>query len=190
MAEIPPNQGSKTLKVVLFVALGLVGLCVVCGVGSWFLFGRQIAGLAMPVVELQGAVNQKYGNSASFELAGTSPEDFTLALGIPGERTPEETAAAQDWLWTTYAKAFSAGGFPVRRLAVGTPRGSGKVRWDEADEVAVEDVIARTNTPAPPVNELLAEEMKGNGVKVRIGSKDDDASGGDQGGEQKQTDER
>lgn len=159
MAEIPPTQGSKALKIVLIVAAILVGLCAVCSAGMWFMGGKDIWNLTMPFAGLQTAATAKYPQGAGVTVTGDSPETFTLALGVKDGVKPEELAEAQDWLWKEYAKAFSEGGFPVKRLAVGKLGGGSNVTWTEDGEIDVEAVAARTGVPAPPVNEFLAKQM-------------------------------
>lgn len=159
MAEIPPTQGSKALKIVLIVAAILVGLCAVCVAGAWFMGGKAVWRLAMPFAGLQSAAAAKYPQGAGITMTGDSPETLTLALGVKNGVKPEELAEAQDWLWKEYAKAFSDGGLPVKRIAVGKWGGGSNVTWTDDGEIAIEAVAARTGVPAPAVDEFLATQM-------------------------------
>ncbi len=182
MAEIPPAQGSKAIKIVLIVAAILLGLCAVCSAGLWFMGGKDIWNLTMPFAGLQAAANAKYPQGAGITMTGDSPETFTLALGVKDGVKPEELAAAQDWFWTEYAKAFADGGFPVKRLAVGKWGGGSNVTWNDDAVVDVEVLAARTGVPVPPVNQFLAEKLAEAGasgrVKINVGG---DAAGKDDG---------
>jgi hypothetical protein len=150
-----PSTASKTLKIVLWIVLGITGLCALC-CAAVFLFSkdaRQGVAVAWRHASFIQAVHKAYG--AGTQVSHThrldeSGRESILAIGIPGF-DPEKAAAEQDAVWKLFAENFREGSLPVSHVAVGVPvAGPAMVDWKTEHQVPVEELVRRTGVAAPP----------------------------------------
>jgi hypothetical protein len=178
-------------KIFLLVVGILLGLGILCCGGGYLLFGEKIKSViefGTDTAAFVGRLRTEFGDTASFDLVKNDKNDMVLAIGVPGELTPEKVPESQDKAWRAFADSFGKHGFvPVRWVAIGRPivgsgsgkqRGTGVVDWS-ANMVSTDELVRRTGVPAPPLAKFLPEDlderMHGVKVDVKVEGEDDGA---------------
>jgi hypothetical protein len=173
-------------KIFLVVLLALAGLGLLCCGGVWFVAGDKIMGgirFGVDSNKFVEALREEFGETASFALVNNDQNQFTLAVGVPGELTPERVTEAQDEAWRIAADVFAENGFfPVSHVAIGEPTTSGDansppVNWMQ-NSVTVEELVRRTGVARPKIVPFLPENL-GENAKVVVKSGDETEPEGD-----------
>jgi hypothetical protein len=168
------TPGRSPLKIVLWVAAGLVGLCcVVCGIASYLV--RDEIAFTFRFAQFVQALQSEFGPGTTLAIRAEAGKSV-LAVGIPGFAA-DQAADCQDRLWRRFTEAFADGAPPFDEFAVGEPRAQGgvggeQVRWSPEHAIAVRELAERTGIPVPPPAELPE------GFRVQVGGgngPDDDA---------------
>jgi hypothetical protein len=182
MSDGEKSPGMGAGKIVLIVVLVLFALGALCCAGAWFFGGRYAWQFGRASVALAQDVQTNCGASATMNFFPDDEGRMVLALGVPGELTPERIREIQDATWKSYAKAFAEGGFELHAVAVGTPgAGKGGVKGWKDNAATVADLVARTGVAAPPKAawiEKIEAEQKANAEKQEQEDAPSPADGG------------
>jgi hypothetical protein len=182
-------EGSKWTpgKIFLLIAGILGGLGLICCGGIYFLAGDKIMGmvsLGTNSVECSKRLTAEFGAGTTFELIPDGRE-FIPAVGVPGELTPERVTKVQDGAWKIVAEVFAKDGFvPASQFAVGNSgspgkAGTGRVSNWTKNMVPIDELVARTGVPRPPLANFLPEELSGGKVEVKVTTTPDAEDEGD-----------
>ena len=197
-------EGSKWTpgKIFLLVLGILAGLCLVCSVAGYLIFGekaKSIYAFGKNSGEFVQRLQKDYGENAIFGIEKNDRAEMVLTIGVSGDLTPQRVAEVQDGSWKLLGEIFGTDGFlPVRQLAVGHPlkeHSGGKagavVDWGK-NVVDVEELVKRTGVAAPKNVGFLPEEFDGRRMRIKVESgtdtkddkdgKDEEDRGGGTGG--------
>lgn len=148
-----PSTASRTLKIVLWIVLGLAALCALCCGGVLLVSdeAREGVRVAFRGVEFGKALRERYGAGMQVSQSVRSGGESVLAVGIP-DFDPSKADEELDAVWRIFATSFAEGAPPVTAIAVGTPSpGSAQVVWKPEHSLSVEELARRTGVPVPPL---------------------------------------
>jgi len=164
-------------KIFLLVIGILAGLGILCCGGVYAFWGEEImSGVSVTINSGKFAqrLQTDYGKTAVFGIETTAEKEMLLTIGVEGELTPERVREVQDGAWRTYGEVFGKDGFlPIKHLAVGKPltastgQAGAVIDWS-ANVVSVEELVARTGVPAPPMLKILPKEFGQRHMKVTV----------------------
>ncbi len=188
-------------KIFLLIAGILGGLALICCGGFWLMFGDKVmSGISFGknTARFQQKLLSDFGADSAFEFKQNDKAEFILAVAVKDELTPERVTKLQDDVWRAVGDCFGQDGFfPIKHVAIGHPGpgskpGHGVVIDYSANSVSVDELVKRTNVPAPPLVKFLPEgAMNGSsGVHVEFktetkGTEGEGGGEGDGGGERK-----
>jgi hypothetical protein len=169
------GEGSKTVKIIVGIVLGIVVLGGLCCVGGYFLIpqeARDLMGEGMNMARQMAAGVQNYdkgfaddfGEDGRWMFGGAGNEGLLLVgVGADAELDEATVADLQDKAWVRYTNAFAEGGMPLSGVAIGRAgertAGAGSYQGHVSDWAAhvveTEALIERTGVAAPPEIEFF-----------------------------------
>ena len=186
-------EGSKWTpgKIFLLIAGILGGLALICCGGFWLMFGDKVmAGIAFGknTARFTQKLQSDFGTDSVFEFKQNDKAEWILAIAVKDELTPERVTKLQDSAWRAVGECYGQDGFfPVKHVAIGRPGpgskpGHGVVVDYSANSVDVDELVKRTNVPAPPLVKFLPEEAFSSGSSVHAEYKTETKSTEGEGG--------